>query len=130
MPCMPKGEVISLTSALDKGWAFNTMPWPLYLQEIDPVPIVQEAGWASGLDWMGAEILTSPPAFNLHLSYVCTIPQAGTIPEVSQFTNRWLIHVHNNSGFCPYSYRQVAEDGSTFQQNKHDIATTMKTLKN
>jgi hypothetical protein len=48
---------------------------------------------------------------------------------VSQFTNRWLIYVHNNSGFCPYSYRQIAEDGSTFQQNKHDIATTIKTLK-
>jgi hypothetical protein len=23
----------------------NTTPWPLYLRERDPVPIVQEAGW-------------------------------------------------------------------------------------
>jgi hypothetical protein len=58
-----------------------------------------------------------------------TIPQASTIPEVSQFTNRWLIYVDNNSGFCPYSYRQTEEDGSTFQQKIHDIAATMKELK-
>jgi hypothetical protein len=32
-------------------------------------------------------------------------------------------------GFCPYSYGQIADDGSTFQQNIHDIAKTMKTLK-
>ena len=31
------------------GWAFNTRLWPLYLQEIDPVPIVQEAVWALGI---------------------------------------------------------------------------------
>ena len=34
----------------------NATPRPLYPQERDPVPIVQEAGWAPGLVWKGAEI--------------------------------------------------------------------------
>jgi len=33
------------------------MPQPLYSQEGDPVPIIQEAGWALGLVWMGLENL-------------------------------------------------------------------------
>ena len=30
------------------GWVVNTTPRPLYQRERDPVPIVQEAGWAPG----------------------------------------------------------------------------------
>ena len=30
----------------------------------DPVPIVQEAGWAPGPVWIGAENLAPPPGFN------------------------------------------------------------------
>ena len=30
----------------------------------DPVPIVQEAGWASGPVWTGAENLAPPPGFD------------------------------------------------------------------
>ena len=33
------------------------MPQPLYTPGKDPVPIVQEAGWAPGLVWTGVEIL-------------------------------------------------------------------------
>ena len=29
-------------------WVVNAMPWPFHLRERDPVPIVQEAGWAPG----------------------------------------------------------------------------------
>ena len=29
------------------GWSVSAMPWPIYPRERDPVPIVQEAGWAS-----------------------------------------------------------------------------------
>ena len=35
----------------------NAMPWPLYPRERDAVPIVQEAGWAPGPVWTGAESL-------------------------------------------------------------------------
>jgi hypothetical protein len=33
------------------------MPWPLFTPGKDLVPIVQEAGWAPGPVWTGAEIL-------------------------------------------------------------------------
>ena len=39
------------------GWVVNATPRPLYPQERDPVPIVQEAGWAPGPVWTGAENL-------------------------------------------------------------------------
>jgi hypothetical protein len=35
----------------------NSTPRPLYPRERDPVPIVQEAGWAQGPVWTGAENL-------------------------------------------------------------------------
>jgi len=34
------------------------MPWLLFTPGKDPVPIVQEAGWAPGLVWTGAENLS------------------------------------------------------------------------
>jgi hypothetical protein len=34
-------------------------PRPLYSRERDPVPIVQEAGWAPGPVWTAAENLSS-----------------------------------------------------------------------
>ena len=47
-------STISLTSALDGGW----VPRPgCFTPEKDPVPIVQEAGWAPGPVWTGAENL-------------------------------------------------------------------------
>jgi hypothetical protein len=33
----------------------NAMPWPLYPRDIDRLPTVQEAGWAPGAVWTGAE---------------------------------------------------------------------------
>jgi len=37
------------------GWVVNATTRPLYPRERDPVPIVQEAGWAPGPVWTGAE---------------------------------------------------------------------------
>jgi hypothetical protein len=36
------------------------MPWPLSTPGKDPVTIVQEAGWAPGPVWTGAENLATP----------------------------------------------------------------------
>jgi hypothetical protein len=54
------------------------MPWPFYPLERDPVPIVQEAGRAPGLVWMGVENLAptgvrSPdhPAHSESLYWLC-----------------------------------------------------------
>ena len=48
-------STLYLTSALDGGGAFNATPRPLYSREREPVPIVQEVGWAPEPVWTGAE---------------------------------------------------------------------------
>jgi len=40
-----------------RGWGVSVTPRPLFTLEKDPVPIVQEAGWAPGPVWTGAENL-------------------------------------------------------------------------
>jgi len=46
------------------GLVVNATPWLLYLWERDLVPILQEAGWAPGLAWTGAENLAPPLGFS------------------------------------------------------------------
>jgi hypothetical protein len=41
------------------GWVVSATPRPLSTPGKDPVPIVQEAGWAPGPVWSGAENLAS-----------------------------------------------------------------------
>ena len=41
-----------------RGWGVTVTPRPLFTPRKDPVPIVQEAGWAPGLVWTGAENIT------------------------------------------------------------------------
>ena len=43
----------------------NTTPRPLYPRERDPVLIAQEAGWAPGPAWTGAEHL-APTGVGIH----------------------------------------------------------------
>jgi hypothetical protein len=38
-----------------RGWGVSVTPRPLFTPRKDSVPIVQEAGWAPGLVWIGAE---------------------------------------------------------------------------
>ena len=40
-----------------RGWWVSIMPRPLFTPGKDPVPIVQEAGWAPGPVWTGADNL-------------------------------------------------------------------------
>ena len=40
-----------------RGWGVSVTPRPLFTARKDPVPIVQEAGWAPGPVWTGAENL-------------------------------------------------------------------------
>jgi hypothetical protein len=46
-----------LTTALEGGEGVSVTPRPLSTPGKDPVPIVQEAGWAPGPIWTGAENL-------------------------------------------------------------------------
>jgi len=38
-----------------RGWVVSSMPWPHFTPGKDPVPIVQEAGWALGMVWTGGK---------------------------------------------------------------------------
>jgi hypothetical protein len=40
-----------------RGWVVSVTPWPYFTHGKDPVPILQEAGWAPGSVWTGAEKL-------------------------------------------------------------------------
>ena len=51
------------TSALDGG-GWSTLRPGRFTPGKDPVPIVQEAGWATGPVWTGAENLVSTPGFD------------------------------------------------------------------
>jgi hypothetical protein len=41
-----------------RGWVINVTPRPYFTPGKDPLPIVQEAGWAPGSVWTDAENLT------------------------------------------------------------------------
>jgi len=49
-------DTLSLTSALD-GVGWSTPRPGRFTPGKDPLPTVQEAGWAPGLDWTGVENL-------------------------------------------------------------------------
>ena len=40
-----------------RAWGFSVTPRPLFTPRKEPVPIVQEVGWAPGPVWIGAENL-------------------------------------------------------------------------
>jgi hypothetical protein len=46
-----------MTTALEGGERVSVTPRPLFTLGKDPVPIVQEAEWAPGPEWTGAENL-------------------------------------------------------------------------
>ena len=61
-----------------RGWGISVTPRPLFTSGKDPVPIVEEAGWAPGPVWTGAEnlaptLIRSPdcPARSQSLYWLC-----------------------------------------------------------
>ena len=48
-----------MTTALEGGEGVSVTPRPLFTPGKDQVPIVQEAGWAPGPVWTGAENLAT-----------------------------------------------------------------------
>jgi hypothetical protein len=65
----------------------NSTPRPLYLREGDPVPIVQEAGWAPGPVWKVLKI-SPPPGFD---------PR--TVQLVASRYTDWAIAAHNRNEY-------------------------------
>jgi len=64
-----------------KGWGVSVTPQPHFNSGKDPVPIVQEAGWAPGPVWTGAENLVPPPGIDPrtfdYATRECFVHQAG-----------------------------------------------------
>ena len=52
-----------MTTALEGGERVSVTPRPLFFPGKDTVPIVQDAGWAPGSVWTGAENIAPPLAF-------------------------------------------------------------------
>jgi len=57
--------VLFLDYGTGGGLGVSVTPWPLFTPWKDPVPIVQEAGWAPGPVWTGAENLSSTGILSL-----------------------------------------------------------------
>ena len=56
--------LLFLDHSTRRGCGVSVTPQPLFTPGKDPVFIVQEAGWAPGPVWTGAENLTPPPGFD------------------------------------------------------------------
>jgi hypothetical protein len=82
-----------------RGWGVSVTPWSLFTPGKDPVPIVQEAGWAPGPVWTGAENLAPTgirsqdrPAHNQSL-YWLSYPAHSTLGTTHQLKPTTLIWV-------------------------------------
>jgi len=53
-----------MTNDTRSGSGVSVTPRPLFTHRKDPVPIVQEAGWAPGLVCTGTENLAPPPVLD------------------------------------------------------------------
>ena len=52
-------DLLFLDHGTRRGWGVSVTPRPLFTPGKDPVPILQEAGWAPESVWAGAENLAS-----------------------------------------------------------------------
>ena len=84
---------------LEGRWGVSVTPQPLFIPGKDPVPIVQEAGWAPGLVWTSAENLAPhrdsiPGPSRL---YPVAIPT--TLPGPHHHIIKWRISVWSTRFF-------------------------------
>ena len=92
---------LSSTSGLDRG-RWSTPRPGRFTPGKDPVPVIQEAGWASGPVWTGAENLV-PTGFDPR-----TVQPVGitTLTELSQATlpsHESFVSQLRRTAFCPYN---------------------------
>ena len=94
-------STLLLTSALGVGgWA---APRPgRFTPRKDPVPIVQETGWAPGSVWTGAENLAQPP----NRDSIPGLKQAGTVLAAVQRRHRTYFSEHSEF-MCLYDFQNT-----------------------
>ena len=95
-----------------RGWVVSSTPWPHFTPRKDPVPILQEAGWAPGLVWTGGKSRPhrdSIPDHPAHSRYTdwATRPTFTTVhTEIVLHhlsTVMWSTHIPAWWCNCPYS---------------------------
>jgi len=79
-----------------RGWGVSVTPRPLFTFGKDLLPIVQEAGWAPGPVWTGAENLTPTgirsldrPACSQSLYRLCFLAQILSCPWYIHYLLQW-----------------------------------------
>jgi len=121
-------------------WVVDATPRPLYPRERDPVPTVQEARWAPGPVWTGAENLApteirspSRPALNetlYRLSYPGPHLRVHTVQYPSRLeTPTTLLQVTER---CTHQHSYVTPNILACQKSTqiwlHDLIRHLKTL--
>jgi len=95
---------------LDHGarrwWRVSVKPRPLFTPGKDPIPIVQEVGWAPGLVWKGVENLAP------------TGIRSPDRPVRSQSLCRLRYPAHNNTVLARYT-TNLAYELSLYEINRH-----------
>jgi hypothetical protein len=76
-----------------RGWGVSVMPRPLFTPRKNPVPIVQEAGWAPGPVWTGQKI-SHPSGFDHRTAQ----------PIASRYTNYATWPTLTSSGMSFFFY--------------------------
>jgi hypothetical protein len=80
-----------MTTALEGGEG-SASPWPLFIPGKEPVPIIQEAVWALGPVWTGAENLAPPPEFDSRTvqPIASRYTDYATLSTARTITNIWM----------------------------------------
>jgi len=89
-----------------RGWVFSSTPWPHFTPGKDPVPFLQEAGWAPGPVWTGGKtrphrdsILDRPArsqllyrlSYRAHYMYIYYIHIYEIPMEAASSSDIWLL---------------------------------------
>jgi hypothetical protein len=94
--------------ALEGGKGVSVTPRPLFTPGKDSVLFVQEAGWAPGPGWTGAENLVPPPGFDLRTvqPVASRYTDHATRPTYSMVRctgySRWDRTQHSVNFYCTY----------------------------
>jgi hypothetical protein len=74
-----------------RGWGVSVTPRPLFTPGKDPLPIVQEAEWASWPVWTSAKNLAPPPGFDPRTVQLVTSRYTDHATRPTLNTDMWII---------------------------------------
>jgi hypothetical protein len=103
-----------MANGTKSGCGISVTPRPLFTPGKDPVPIVQEAEWALGPVWTGAENLAPPPGFD---------PRT-VQPTASRYTD-WATWPIEDVGQSGYTARRIRKLATTNRSNQLQAQTAL-----